>query len=50
VALAANEVIRGGVVRDTTTGWIVTTTNQAGATMQGGLLRDPDRRIVVVSV
>jgi hypothetical protein len=46
MALAANEIQRGGFVVDTTTGMIVTTTTTAGATWQAGFLRDPDGRLV----
>jgi hypothetical protein len=47
MALAATEVWRGGFVIDTTTGQVATTTSKAGATWQGGFLRDPDGRLVV---
>lgn len=48
MALAANEVWRGGFVVDTVTGGIVTTTNTTGAKWWGGFLRDPDGRLVVI--
>jgi hypothetical protein len=50
MALAANEVWRGGFLRDTNAGGaLVVTTDSTGATQQGGFLRDPDGRLVVVS-
>jgi hypothetical protein len=50
MALAANEVMRDGFVRDDDADRaLVTTTTTSGATFRGGFLRDPDGRLVVVS-
>lgn len=50
MALAANEVMSGGFVRDATADFaLVTTTDQTGARMTAGFLRDPDGRLVVVA-
>jgi hypothetical protein len=50
MALASNEKLLGGIVVDKTTGNIVTTTSTVGAVMSGGLLKDPDGRLVVMLV
>lgn len=48
MALAANEVMSGGFVRDTDDdNSLVTTDDDSGATMRGGFLRDLDGRLVV---
>lgn len=47
MALLASEAMRGGYVVNTTTGYPSMTTDATGATIQGGLLRDPDGRLVV---
>ena len=46
MALAANERYENGFVINTDTNSLVTTDDPTGATMQSGLLRDPDGRIV----
>lgn len=49
MALAANEVMTGGFVRDTDADFaLVMTTDDTNAVMTGGFLRDPDGRLVVV--
>lgn len=51
MARAANEVMIGGFLRDTSAeNMVVATTDTTGATMQGGFLRDPDGRLVVVVI
>lgn len=49
MALTSNEKWKGGVVVNTSTEppMIVMVTSTAGATWQGGFLRDPDGRLVV---
>lgn len=50
MALASNEKMIAGFVRDTSNGMsLVTTTSTVGAKVQTGFLRDPDGRLVVVS-
>lgn len=51
MALLANEVWKGGFVRDTNNNdALVATTSNVGVTWQGGFLRDPDGRLFVVTV
>ncbi len=47
MARAANEVVQGGFLRDSSTGSLIVTTDPTGAVMRGGYLRDPDGRLVV---
>lgn len=49
MALAANETWRGGFVVNTLTGVPSFTYQSAGATAQGGFMRDPDGRLVISS-
>lgn len=49
MALTADEIWTAGFVRDATTKALIVTTDDTGARMQGGHLRDPDGRLVVQS-
>jgi hypothetical protein len=49
MALADNEQWKGGFVVNIDTGQIAVTTSTAGSAWQGGFVRDPDGRLVVVS-